>query len=82
MSIKSQDLWTDWIAENYKTFGTNLEFVTDKSGIGTQFVNGFGGIGGILRWAVKFDYDIDLEEEYNSHEEEEEEIDSDFEDFF
>ena len=61
MNIKSNELWIEWIAENYKTFGTNLEFVTDKSSIGTQFVTGFGGIGGILRWAVKFDYDEIIE---------------------
>lgn len=44
----------EWFAENYKSFGCNLEFVTDKSGEGTQFVKGFGGIGGILRWKVDF----------------------------
>jgi peptide chain release factor subunit 1 len=31
-----------------------LEFVTDRSSEGTQFVKGFGGIGGILRWKVDF----------------------------
>ena len=44
----------EWMANNYKQFGCNLEFVTDKSGEGTQFVKGFGGIGGILRWKVDF----------------------------
>jgi len=44
----------DWMANNYKTFGCNLEFVTDRSSEGTQFVKGFGGIGGILRWKVDF----------------------------
>ncbi|GKT21240.1 Peptide chain release factor eRF1/aRF1 like protein, partial [Aduncisulcus paluster] len=29
-----------------------LEFVSDKSQEGAQFVRGFGGIGGLLRWAV------------------------------
>ena len=42
------------MANNYKQFGCNLEFVTDRSGEGTQFVKGFGGIGGILRWKVDF----------------------------
>merc|ERR1712048_1017251 len=44
----------EWFANNYKNFGCNLEFVTDRSGEGMQFVKGFGGIGGILRWKVDF----------------------------
>jgi len=44
----------EWMANNYKSFGCNLEFVTDRSSEGTQFVKGFGGIGGILRWKVDF----------------------------
>lgn len=44
----------EWMANNYKQYGCNLEFVTDRSGEGTQFVKGFGGIGGILRWKVDF----------------------------
>merc|ERR1712194_832354 len=42
----------EWFAENYKAFGCNLEFITDRSAEGTQFVKGFGGIGGTLRWKV------------------------------
>ncbi|WFD41491.1 translation termination factor eRF1 [Malassezia psittaci] len=45
----------EWIAENYKQFGTNLEFVTDRSQEGMQFCKGFGGIGGILRYKVAFE---------------------------
>ena len=44
----------EWMANNYTSFGCNLEFVTDRSGEGTQFVKGFGGVGGILRWKVDF----------------------------
>ena len=36
----------EWFANNYKTFGATLEIVTDKSQEGSQFVKGFGGIGG------------------------------------
>lgn len=36
----------EWLANNYKTFGATLEIVTDKSQEGSQFVRGFGGIGG------------------------------------
>lgn len=45
-------LFIDWIAENYKDFGCRLVFVSDRSGEGTQFVDGFGGVGGILRYKV------------------------------
>ncbi|EJD06099.1 peptide chain release factor eRF/aRF subunit 1 [Fomitiporia mediterranea MF3/22] len=44
----------EWFADKYKEFGANLEFVTDKSQEGAQFVKGFGGIGGILRYKVDF----------------------------
>jgi peptide chain release factor subunit 1 len=44
----------DWLAENYRNFGANIEFVTNRSQEGSQFVRGFGGIGGILRWQVQF----------------------------
>mmetsp|Transcript_9457 Transcript_9457/g.15728 ORF Transcript_9457/g.15728 Transcript_9457/m.15728 type:complete len:430 (-) Transcript_9457:198-1487(-) len=53
----------EWFANNYKTFGANLEFVTNRSQEGSQFVKGFGGIGGILRYKVDFmeqdEYDDD-----------------------
>ncbi|KDN45952.1 putative eukaryotic translational release factor 1 [Tilletiaria anomala UBC 951] len=48
-------LLLEWLAEHYKDFGTNLEFVTDRSTEGNQFVKGFGGIGGLLRYKVAFE---------------------------
>jgi len=51
----------EWFANNYKNFGTTLEFVTNRSQEGSQFCRGFGGIGGILRYKVDLvalnDYD-------------------------
>uniref|UniRef100_UPI00358E6196 eukaryotic peptide chain release factor subunit 1 isoform X1 n=1 Tax=Myxine glutinosa TaxID=7769 RepID=UPI00358E6196 len=44
----------EWFANNYKKFGATLEIITDKSQEGSQFVRGFGGIGGILRYRVDF----------------------------
>ncbi|XP_013379690.1 eukaryotic peptide chain release factor subunit 1 [Lingula anatina] len=44
----------EWLANNYKTFGATLEIITDRSQEGAQFVKGFGGIGGILRYQVDF----------------------------
>eukprot|EP00559_Dactyliosolen_fragilissimus_P000943 CAMPEP_0184856266 /NCGR_PEP_ID=MMETSP0580-20130426/1446_1 /TAXON_ID=1118495 /ORGANISM="Dactyliosolen fragilissimus" /LENGTH=406 /DNA_ID=CAMNT_0027351189 /DNA_START=197 /DNA_END=1417 /DNA_ORIENTATION=+ len=54
LEVIEKESVVEWFANNYKTFGCNLEFVTDRSGEGTQFVKGFGGIGGILRWKVDF----------------------------
>lgn len=42
----------EWLAENYQRFGCVMEFVTDRSQEGSQFCKGFGGIGGLLRYAV------------------------------
>lgn len=44
----------EWFANNYKSFGATLEIITDRSQEGAQFVRGFGGIGGILRYQVDF----------------------------
>lgn len=44
----------EWLANNYKSFGAKLEFITDRSQEGSQFSKGFGGIGGLLRWKVDF----------------------------
>lgn len=52
----------EWLANEYKKFGANIEFVTDRSQEGSQFCKGFGGIGGLLRWRVDFS-DIDLAKE-------------------
>uniref|UniRef100_A0A182SG14 Eukaryotic peptide chain release factor subunit 1 n=1 Tax=Anopheles maculatus TaxID=74869 RepID=A0A182SG14_9DIPT len=51
--VESQPL-LEWLANNYKCFGATLEIITDKSQEGSQFVRGFGGIGGILRYKVDF----------------------------
>jgi peptide chain release factor subunit 1 len=50
----ARDSLVDWFAENYKRFGAVLQFVTNKSQQGSQFVKGFGGIGGLLRWKMDF----------------------------
>jgi len=54
LEVMEKEPIVEWFANNYKNYGCNLEFVTDRSGEGTQFVQGFGGIGGILRWQVDF----------------------------
>ena len=62
----------EWLANEYKNFGCSLEFITDRSEEGSQFVRGFGGIGGILRYQVNLaDFEVasdhdDDSDEYSS----------------
>lgn len=44
---------TEYLLDSYKKYVSSLEIVTDKSSEGNQFVKGFGGIGGILRFKVE-----------------------------
>ncbi|CAH7670353.1 eukaryotic peptide chain release factor subunit 1 [Phakopsora pachyrhizi] len=53
----------EWLAEKYQDFGAALEFVTNKSTEGSQFVRGFGGIGGVLRYKVDFGMIADMIED-------------------
>ncbi|KIK15712.1 hypothetical protein PISMIDRAFT_292082 [Pisolithus microcarpus 441] len=63
----------EWFAEKYKEFGATLEFVTNRSQEGAQFVKGFGGIGGLLRYKVDManlaSIDDDDEDEFLSDDE-------------
>lgn len=54
LEVVDQMPLVEWFANNYKQFGTTLEFVTARSQEGAQFCDGFGGIGGLLRWVVPF----------------------------
>ncbi|KAI6220659.1 Eukaryotic peptide chain release factor subunit 1 [Aphelenchoides fujianensis] len=54
LEIESSMPLLEWLANNYKGFGAMLEIVTDRSPQGAQFVEGFGGIGGLLRYRVDF----------------------------
>ena len=53
----------EWFTEKYRDFGANLEFVTNRSQEGAQFVKGFGGIGGLLRYKVDFDTMASVDED-------------------
>ena len=63
MEVVEQGAFLEWLAEKYKDFGANLEFVSDRSSEGNQFVKGFGGIGAVLRYKVNFEQLADFEEE-------------------
>lgn len=55
LETREQEPFVDWLAAHYKDFGTTLEFITDRSQEGAQFVQGFGGIGGLMRYEVNFE---------------------------
>jgi len=55
LDVVENEPFVEWIVENYKTFGTKLEFITDRSQEGNQFCKGFGGIGGLMRYRVEFE---------------------------
>ena len=60
-----KQLLVEWFAENYKNFGATLEFVSNRSQEGSQFVKGFGGVGGILRYKVDFmEHELDDDDDY------------------
>jgi peptide chain release factor subunit 1 len=86
METVEKESFVEWMANNYKSFGCNLEFVTDRSGEGTQFVKGFGGVGGILRWKVDFaelegfEQAAGLDKELDEEEEDEKSDEYDFDD--
>jgi len=54
MEVIDKQPMVDWMAVNYKNYGCALEFITDCSTEGAQYVQGFGGIGGLLRYPIDF----------------------------
>jgi len=71
LEVNEKLLLLEWFANNYRKFGANLEFVTNRSQEGSQFCKGFGGIGGLLRYKVDFSTLEVIEE-----------LDEDLEDYF
>ena len=63
MDIVDQGAFLEWLAEKYKDFGATLEFVSDRSSEGNQFVKGFGGIGAMLRYKVNFEQLAEADDE-------------------
>ncbi|KAG9882617.1 peptide chain release factor eRF/aRF subunit 1, partial [Aureobasidium melanogenum] len=62
MEIIEQISLLEWLAEKYRDFGANLEFVSDRSSEGNQFVKGFGGIGAMLRYKLNFEQLAEVDE--------------------
>ncbi|KAL7549074.1 hypothetical protein ACHAWF_012354 [Thalassiosira exigua] len=85
LEVAEKEAMVEWLANHYKDYGCNLEFVTDRSGEGTQFVKGFGGIGGILRWKVDFvqlsEYEDAAEHDHAADDSDSDEDDKDDDDY-
>jgi len=64
---KEEMTFAEWAVENYRRFGARLEFVSDSSSEGSQFLRGFAGVGAILRWKTEVadsysdEEDVDIE---------------------
>jgi peptide chain release factor subunit 1 len=51
--IKKKESLIEWLIDNRKNFGSQLFLVSDKTPEGNQFIKGFGGLGGILRYSME-----------------------------
>jgi len=63
MEVVDNGSLLEWLAEKYKDFGAALEFVSDRSSEGNQFVKGFGGIGAMLRYNLNFEQLAEYDDE-------------------
>lgn len=60
--IVNQEPLLEYLIDNYQKFGARIEIVTNLTPEGHQFCQGFGGIGGLLRYNLDLtDYDNDQE---------------------
>lgn len=57
--IKKKEPLIEWLLENRKNFGSQLFLVSDRTPEGNQFVKGFGGLGGILRYSLESNIESD-----------------------
>ncbi|KAJ2555379.1 translation termination factor eRF1 [Coemansia sp. D1744] len=79
LEIVSKESLVDWLAEAYTNFGTNLEIIGDSAPEATSFINGFGGIGGLLRWKRE---EFDIQESDSEDYFEENDPDDEYAEFF
>jgi peptide chain release factor subunit 1 len=52
-TVLSKVALLDWVLEHYNEFGAVIELVSDETDVGAQFVKGFGGLAGILRFQAE-----------------------------
>jgi len=67
--LVSSEPLLDWILD-HRDFGAALEFVSDQSSVGNQFVTGFGGFGAFLRFEIPLPSQTDEEHGEGSDDEE------------
>ena len=59
LEVVASEPLCDWLCVNYGNFGAKIELISDKTQEGFQFVKGFGGIGGLLRYKIDLDEIMD-----------------------
>jgi peptide chain release factor subunit 1 len=64
LEIIEKEFFLDWVVNNRKSFGVNVCLITDCTPEGEQFIKGFGGIGGILRYEINDTHNIEDFNEY------------------
>lgn len=62
----------DWIFENHKSFGAQIQLVSSSSAVANQFIAGFGGIGGKLRFKSDFQEFTNENEDFEGSDDESE----------
>ncbi|MCJ1444622.1 MAG: Polypeptide release factor (eRF1) in translation termination [Stictis urceolatum] len=67
MEIAKQMPLLEWFVEVHQQFGATLQFVSNRSGEGHQFVQGFGGVGAILRYVLNLEQLAEISEDEYEH---------------
>jgi len=62
-SFKEIQPLNEFLMDNVEKYGIELKIVSDSTSEGSQLVNGFGGLVGILRYSIDLDVIEELEEE-------------------
>lgn len=61
---KNQESLVEWLVYNAKNYGTDVTVISSNTPEGTQFIKGFGGLGGILRYVIPIELE-DIDESLN-----------------
>ena len=80
--VVEKECLIDWLIANYSQYGIVLEIISNKTSDGAQFCQGFGGIGGILRYKVDIDNDCNDDDDfYNNNESEDDDLEEEFNEY-
>lgn len=55
LEVLSSEPLTTWLCTNASLYGAKLEFISDQTEEGSDFIRGYDGIGAFLRYKVDFD---------------------------